>query len=63
MNNIEELNTSICDWSYEEGLNEIIEQLKTIQIDIRAMNDFSHAKLVGEKEMLEKVINYLKRCL
>lgn len=63
MNNIEELNTSICDWSYEEGLNEIIEQLETIQIDTRAMNDFSHAKLVGEKEMLEKVINYLKRCL
>ena len=63
MNNIEELNTNICDWSYEEGLNEIIEQLETIQIDTRAMNDFSHCELAGKKEMLEKVINYLKRCL
>lgn len=62
MNEVEKLNTSICDWSYEEGLNEIITNLKTIEIDTRAMNESSHCKLVGEKEMLEKIINYLERC-
>ena len=61
--NIEDLNTSIVDWSYQEGLQEIINNLKTIEIDTRAMNESSHCRLVGEKEMLNKIINYLERCL
>lgn len=40
--NIEDLNTSIVDWSYQEGLQEIINNLKTIEIDTRAMNESSH---------------------
>lgn len=61
--NIEDLNISIVDWSYQEGLQEIINNLKTIEIDTRAMNESSHCRLVGEKEMLNKIINYLERCL
>lgn len=60
---IEDLNTSIVDWSFQEGLQEIINNLKTIEIDTRAMNESSHCRLVGEKEMLNKIINYLERCL
>lgn len=63
MNKIEELDASICDFSFQEGLQEIINNLKTIEIDTRAMNESSHCRLVGEKEMLKKVINYLERCL
>lgn len=60
---IEDLDTSICDWSYQEGLTEIICNLKSIEIDTFAMNETSHAKLVGEKVMLEKIVDYLERCL
>lgn len=60
---IEDLDTSICDWSFKEGLQEIINNLKKIEIDTRAMNESSHCKLVGEQEMLDKIINYLERCL
>lgn len=60
---IEELNTSICDLSYKEGLEEIIAELKTVKIDTLAMSDTSQARLIGREEMLEAVINYLERCL
>jgi hypothetical protein len=63
MEEIKKLNVSICDLSYKEGLEEIIAELKTIQIDTLAMNETSHARLFGRKEMLEAIINYLERCL
>lgn len=60
---IEQLDTGICDWSFEEGLKEIISNLKKVKIDTRAMNELSHCRLVGEEKMLNKIINYLERCL
>lgn len=60
---IKDLSINIVDWSYQEGLQEIIENLKTIEIDTRAMNESSHCRLTGEKDMLNKIINYLERCL
>ena len=63
MEEIKKLNVSICDFSYKEGLEEIIAELKTIEIDTFAMNDTSHARLVGRKEMLEAIIDYLEHCL
>lgn len=63
MEEIKKLNTSICDLSYKEGLEEIIAELKTVQIDTLAMNETSHARLIGREEMLEAIINYLERCL
>ena len=46
MEEINKLNTSICDLSYQEGLEEIIKNLKTINIDTFAMNDTSQARYV-----------------
>lgn len=63
MEEINKLNTSICDLSYQEGLEEIIKNLKTINIDTFAMNDTSQARYVGQKEMLKLIIKYLERCL
>lgn len=63
MSNLSKLSTSITDSSYQEGLQEIIDELKTVEIDTFAMNETSHARLYGEKEMLREVINYLERCL
>lgn len=58
---IDKLNVSITDNSFEEGLGEIIQELKRINISTFSMNDNGH--LVGHKEMLEKIIKYLERCL
>ena len=63
MEEIKKLNVSICDLSYKEGLEEIIAELKTIEIHTLAMNETSQARLIGRKEMLETVIDYLERCL
>jgi len=63
MNEIEDLNVSICDWSYQEGLSEIINNLKTVKLDTRAMNETTESRLVGQEEMLKKVIDYLEKCL
>lgn len=58
---IDKLNVSITDNSFEEGLGEIIQELKRINISTFSMND--NGRLVGHKEMLEKIIKYLERCL
>ena len=63
MEEIKELNCCITDTDYTEGLTEIINNLKTIQIDTRAMNDFTHCRYYGQKEMLEAIIKYLEKCL
>ena len=52
MDNLEDLDVSITDESYQAGLQEIINNLKTIE-----------PPLLGEKEMLDRIINYLERCL
>ena len=50
---MEDLDVSITDESYQAGLQEIINNLKkTIE-----------PPLLGEKEMLDRIINYLERCL
>jgi hypothetical protein len=61
ISDIDKLNVSITDLSYEEGLTEIINELKKIHISTFSMND--NGRLVGHEQMLEKVINYLERCL
>ena len=61
INDIDELNISITDNSFEDGLGEIIQELKRINISTFSMNYNGH--LVGHKEMLEKIIKYLERCL
>ena len=63
MEEINKLSTSICDLSYQEGLEEIIKNLKTINIDTFAMNDTTLARLAGQEEMLQLIIKYLERCL
>lgn len=63
MSDIDDLDTCICDWSYKEGLEEIIKNLETITIDTRAMNESSHCVLYGQELMLKKIIEYLKKCL
>lgn len=63
MEEIEKLDCSICDTDYKEGLSEIIANLKTIDIDTRAMNDYTHCTRYGQKEMLEAIIKYLEKCL
>ena len=61
INDIDKLNVSITDNSFEEGLTEIIQELKRIDISTFSMND--NGKYVGHKEMLEKIIEYLERCI
>lgn len=61
MEDIEDLDVSITDASYQEGLQEIINNLKTIKINTDTMSGDS--KFFGEKEMLNRIINYLERCL
>lgn len=63
IDDIDKLSTCITDLSYQEGLTEIIEELKKIKIDTFAMNTWGEARLVGRKEMLKKIIAYLERCL
>jgi len=58
---IDKLNVGVTDYSFEEGLKEIIRELEKIDISTFSMND--NGKYVGHKEMLEKVIEYLYRCL
>lgn len=58
---IDKLNVGVTDYSFEEGLKEIIRELERIDISTFSMND--NGKYVGHKEMLEKVIQYLYRCL
>lgn len=58
---IDKLNTGVTDYSFEEGLKEIIRELEKIDISTFSMND--NGKYVGHKEMLQKIIDYLYRCL
>lgn len=61
---ISKLDVSICDHSFAEGLQEIIDNLESIynDYDLHCMND-GVIRLYGEKKMLSEVIQYLKRCL
>lgn len=59
---IDKLSTLIIDNDFREGLNEIIEQLKRIKINTKTMNSTTLV-YTGHKEALEKIINYLERCL
>lgn len=61
---IKKLNTSICDWSFTEGLQEIIGELESVydNYSLHSMND-GIIRLYGEKKMLGEIIEYLKRCL
>lgn len=61
MEDIEDLDVSITDASYQEGLQEIINNLKTIKINTDTMS--GESRFFGQKEMLNKVIDYLERCL
>lgn len=58
---IDKLNVGVTDYSFEEGLKEIIKELEKIDISTFSMND--NGKYIGHKEMLAKVIDYLYRCL
>lgn len=58
---IKQLPVGITDSSFQEGLIEIINNLKGVEIDTFSMNDSSF--LQGQEDMLNEVINYLERCL
>ena len=64
ISDISKLDTSICDHSFEEGLQEIIDNLESVynNYDLHCMNN-GVIRLYGEKKMLGEVIQYLKRCL
>lgn len=64
ISDISKLDTSICDHSFEEGLQEIIGNLESVynDYDLHSMND-GVIGLYGEKKMLDEVIQYLKKCL
>ena len=59
---IQNLSISISDNSFKEGLCEIINNLKSVEIDTFAMNDHT-LFLQGQKSMFDLIIDYLERCL
>ena len=61
ISDIDKLNVSITDYTFDTGLKEIIKELEKIDISTFSMND--NGRYVGHKEMLAKVIDYLYRCL
>ena len=61
---IQKLDISITNSSYQDGVGEIISNLEKIYKNFStfSMND-STIKYFGQKEMLGEIIKYLKRCL
>lgn len=59
---IKKLNTSICDLSFKEGVEEIIGELRSVKIEM-AMSADEVWKRNGQKEMLEDIIEYLEECV
>lgn len=59
---IQSLSVSISDNDFKQGLCEIINNLRSVEIDTFAMNDHT-LFLQGQKAMLDLIIDYLERCL
>lgn len=54
---IQNLSNSISDDDFKQGLSEIINNLRSVEIDTFSISDY------GEKTMLDLIIDYLERCL